>query len=58
MILYAYVLCLCILASSRIPRYDIEKQISAFSGGFYQKNMTYIPWFQNFGIDLLKEYNK
>jgi hypothetical protein len=33
MILYASVLCLCILASSRISRYDLGRQILIFQGG-------------------------
>jgi hypothetical protein len=33
MVLYAYVLCLCILASSRIPWYDIGRQTPAVSEG-------------------------
>jgi hypothetical protein len=41
MVLYAYVLCLCILASSRIPWYDLGRQIPAFSGGFYHR------WYQS-----------
>jgi hypothetical protein len=32
-VLYAYVLCLCILASSRIPRYDLGRQTPGFQGG-------------------------
>jgi hypothetical protein len=32
MVVYAYVLGLCILASSRIPRYDLGRQTPAFSG--------------------------
>jgi hypothetical protein len=34
MVLFAYVLCLCILALSRIPRYDLGRQNPAFSRGF------------------------
>jgi hypothetical protein len=34
MVLYAYVLCLCILASSRIPRYYLGRQTPIFQGGF------------------------
>jgi hypothetical protein len=33
MTLYAYVLCLCILVSSRIPRYDLGRQTPTFLGG-------------------------
>jgi hypothetical protein len=33
MVLYAYVLCLCILVSSRIHQYDLRRQTPAFSGG-------------------------
>jgi hypothetical protein len=32
MVLYAYVLCLRILASSRIPRYDLGTQTPHFEG--------------------------
>jgi hypothetical protein len=41
MVLYDYVLCLCILASSRIARYDLGRQTLPFSGGFYQS------WYQS-----------
>jgi hypothetical protein len=33
MVLYAYVLCLCILASPRIPRYDLWRRTPHFCGG-------------------------
>jgi hypothetical protein len=33
MVLYAYVLCLCILALSRIPQYNLERQTPTLSGG-------------------------
>jgi hypothetical protein len=34
MILYAYVLCLRILASLRIPRYDLGRRTPHFRGGY------------------------
>jgi hypothetical protein len=34
MVLYVYMLCLCILASSRMPRYYLGRQTPAFLGGF------------------------
>jgi hypothetical protein len=40
MVLYVYVLCLCILILSRIPRYDLGRQTPTFSGGFCHSGLV------------------
>jgi hypothetical protein len=52
MVLYAYMLCLYILTSSRIPRYDLRRQTPAFLGGGCQNDLIllFVAFFELLGL--------